>query len=169
MWASEHEKISKTEFFLEYFVNNERILKKYSLTHDIKYIMMWRNIFSCIYGWMIIMDEQNKKMKNWNWWKTKMDKKLKWMNTTCLQPRIMCQCKLYLFTTKRSMSTKTLPIHLQEVCSHWELNNMRLHILNTISHCFAFEFNLSNLLCLRWFLPLEEKNRIISPISTRTY
>ncbi len=48
------------------------------------------------YGWNIIMDEKNgwkknkiKEMKNWNQWKTKMDKqnimdeKLKWMNTTC--------------------------------------------------------------------------------------
>jgi hypothetical protein len=48
-------------------------------------------------------------------------------------------------------------------------NNMRVHILNTISHYFLFEFNLSNLLCLRSFLPLEEENYTFSPISTWIY
>jgi hypothetical protein len=83
-----------------------------------------------------------------------------------LQPRVMCKCKFYLFTTKKSMLTETLHVHLQEACSHWLLKNMRLHILNTISHCFVFEFSSSNLLCLRSFLPLEEENYILSPIST---
>ncbi len=30
-----------------------------------------------------------------------MDENIKWMNTTYSQPRVMCQCKLYFFTTKR--------------------------------------------------------------------
>jgi hypothetical protein len=34
---------------------------------------------------------------------------------------------------------------------------MRPYILNTISHYFLFEFNLSNLLHLRSLLPLEER------------
>jgi hypothetical protein len=58
-WTSEHEQVNKTDFFLEYFVNIEKILKEYSLTHDIEYIMMWRIILSCVYGWMIIMDEKD--------------------------------------------------------------------------------------------------------------
>jgi len=36
-------------------------------------------IFYHVDGWMIIMEEQNK-----------MDEKLKWMNTTCSQPRVIC-------------------------------------------------------------------------------
>jgi hypothetical protein len=147
-WASEHEQVNK----IKYFINIKRILKEYSLTHDIQYIMMWRNIYH------VYMDEQLKKL-----WKIKMDEH------NLLQPRVMRQCKLYLFTTKRSMLTETLPIHLQEACSHWLLNNMRLHILSTISHCFVFEFNSSNLLHLRSFLPLKEENYILSPISTQTY
>jgi hypothetical protein len=127
------------------------------------------------------MDEQNKRDEKLKW-KKKMDEKLKWMNTTYLQPIVMCQCKLYLFTTKRFTSIETLPVHLQEVCSHWELkhylfiskkyvpignwNNMKPHILKNISHCFLFEFSLSNLLRLRSFLPLEEENCIFPPIST---
>ncbi len=40
---------------------------------------------------------------------------------------------------------------------------MKLHILYTISTCFLFEFNLSNLLCLGAFSLLEESNCIFSP------
>jgi hypothetical protein len=47
-WRLKHEQINK----IEYFVNIERILEKYSLTHDIQYIMMWRNIYH------VYMDEQ---------------------------------------------------------------------------------------------------------------
>jgi hypothetical protein len=48
----EHEQVHKIESFLEYFVNIKIILKKYSLTHDILYIMMWRNIYH------VYMDER---------------------------------------------------------------------------------------------------------------
>jgi hypothetical protein len=37
-----------------------------------------------------------------------LDEKLKWINTTCSQPRVMCQCKLYFFTTKRFVLIETL-------------------------------------------------------------
>ncbi len=57
----------------------------------------------------------------------KVDEKLKWMNTTYLEPIVMCQCKLYLFTTKRFVSTETLHGHLQEICSHWELKQYEAH------------------------------------------
>jgi len=68
----------------------------------------------------------------------------------------MFQQKHYLFISKRFV-----PI------GNW--NNMKAHILNTISHYFLFEFSLSNLLNLRSFLPLEEENCSLSPISTQTY
>jgi len=42
--------VNKTESFLEYFANVKRILEKYSLTHDIEYIMMWKNILSHVHG-----------------------------------------------------------------------------------------------------------------------
>jgi hypothetical protein len=48
---------------------------------------------------------------------TKMDEKLKWkskikwVNTTCSQLRVMCQCKHYFFTTKRFVSIETLHVH----------------------------------------------------------
>jgi hypothetical protein len=61
----------------EFFANVEGILEKYSLTHGIEYIMMWKNILSHVHRWIIIMDEKRwmnkiKEMKNWNEWKTKM-------------------------------------------------------------------------------------------------
>ncbi len=42
---------------------------------------------------------------------------------------------------------------------------MKLHIFYTISTCFLFEFNLSNLLCLGAPLLLEESNCIFFPFS----
>ncbi len=42
--------MSRIEFVLEYFANVKRILEKYSLTHGIEYIMMWKNIFSHVHG-----------------------------------------------------------------------------------------------------------------------
>jgi hypothetical protein len=50
MWEHEHEQVSRIEFFWEYFIDIEGILKKYSLTHGIKYIMMWRNILPHVHG-----------------------------------------------------------------------------------------------------------------------
>jgi hypothetical protein len=105
---------------------------------------------------------------NKNGWKLKWMNKIKRMkilemeeqNKMMKQPittKNMFPCKLYLFTTKRSTLIETLHVHIQEVCSHWLLNNMRLHIFNTISHCFVFEFSSSNFLHLRSFLPLEKK------------
>jgi hypothetical protein len=37
--------VSKIESFLEHFVDIKKILKEYSLTHDTKYSMMWRNTY----------------------------------------------------------------------------------------------------------------------------
>jgi hypothetical protein len=42
--------MSKKKIKLEYFVDVEGILEKYSLTHSIKYIMMWRNIVPHVHG-----------------------------------------------------------------------------------------------------------------------
>jgi hypothetical protein len=97
------------------------------------------------YGWNIIMDEKIKGMTFWF-----MDEKLKWMskikwmknwngwtqhvdnqklcanvNSTSSQPRGLYQPKHYLFISKRYV-----PI--------WNWNNMRPHILNTISPWFFF-------------------------------
>jgi len=57
------------------------------------------------------------------------------------------------------ISKKYVPI------GNW--NNMRPHIFNTISHYFLFEFNLSNLLRLISFLPLEEENCILFPFQPK--
>jgi hypothetical protein len=108
---------------------------------------------------------------------TKMDEKPKWKNNikwmknsngwTKLHNQELCANVNYnLFTTKRFVLTKTLHVHLQEVCSHWELKEYEVAHFNTISHRFLFEFSLSNLLHLKSFLPLEEKNYILFPIST---
>jgi hypothetical protein len=71
------------------------------------------------------------------------------MNKTSSQPRGMCQLKHHMFIFK-----SYVPIR------NWD--NMRPHILYTISTYFLFEFSLSNLLCLRTFLLLEESNYILS-------
>ncbi len=98
--------------------------------------------------------------------------------------------QIYLFTTERYVSIQTPNVHLQEVCvnqntifssprvmcqsnhhlfiskkyapiRNW--NNMRPHIIYTISTCFLFEFNLSKLLCIGSFLLLEESKCILPP------
>jgi hypothetical protein len=120
----------------------------------------------------------------------KINEQNKRMKETCSQPRVMCQSKFYPFTTERYVFIKTPLVHLQEVCvnrnttfsfprcmcqlkhhlfiskryvpiRNWD--NMKLHILYTISTCFLFQFNLSNLLCLGSFLLLEELNCIFLP------
>ncbi len=96
-----------------------------SLTHGIEYCMTWRNILPHVQGWTI-----------------KMNDKWKRVNKTYPQPRGMCQPKHHVFISKRYVSIR-----------NW--NNMQSHILYTISIYFLFEFNLSNLLCLRAFLLLE--------------
>jgi hypothetical protein len=42
--------MSKNEYFKKYFVDIERILEEYLLTHGIENIMTWRNILPCVYG-----------------------------------------------------------------------------------------------------------------------
>jgi hypothetical protein len=94
------------------------------------------------------MDEQK------NGWKIKIDEKKRWSkhvynqelcvdpNIICSQLKGMCQLKHHMF-----ISNKYVPIR------NWD--NMRPHILYTISTYFLFEFNLLNLLCLRTFLLFE--------------
>ncbi len=69
-------------------------------------------------------------------------------NFTSSQLRGMCQLKHHMFISKRYVPIK-----------NWD--NMKPHIL--YSNCFLFEFNLSNLLCLKAFLLIEESNCILSP------
>jgi len=57
------------------------------------------------------------------------------MNKTFSQPTVMCQSKLYIFTTKRYVSIETPHVHLQEACSHKELKQYE------IAH-FLYRFNL---------------------------
>ncbi len=71
-------------------------------------------------------------------------------NTVFSQLRGMYQPKHHLFISKRYV-----PIR------NW--NNTRSHILYTISTCFLFGFNLSNLLCLKAILILEESYYIFPP------
>jgi hypothetical protein len=125
--------------------------------------------------------------EKWNRWTKKR------MKETCSQPKIMCQSKLYLFTTKRYVLIETPPIHLQEVCVSQNINsssrrnicqskhhlffskryvpirnwnNMRLHILYThFNLVFKFKFSFLDLLCLGPFLLLEKSNYIFSPSS----
>ncbi len=111
---------------------------------------------SHVHGWNIIMDEKdgwiklNGKAKLNGWTQYVRNQELcANVNSTSSQPRGLCQSKHYLFISKRYV-----PI------GNW--NNMKPHILNTISH-LLFEFNLSNLLCLRSFLSLEKKNYIFPP------
>jgi hypothetical protein len=51
-----------------------------------------------------------------------------------------------LFKTKRYVSTKTLHVHLQKVCSHWELKQYESAHSQYHFTFFKFEFSLSNLL-----------------------
>jgi hypothetical protein len=48
--AFEHECMNKTEFFLEYFIRVNKILKEYFLTRRIKSSLTWRNILSRVHG-----------------------------------------------------------------------------------------------------------------------
>jgi hypothetical protein len=121
------------------------------------------------YGWSITMDEKDGwklKLINNKGQKTKMDEKLKWMNITYLQlmvmcyvnstssqPRSLCQLKHY-YSSPRSM----FPLRIETIWGHTSL--IPFHIV------FLFEFSLSNLLRLISFLPFEEENCILSPIST---
>jgi hypothetical protein len=52
----------------------------------------------------------------------KINEQKKRMKKTYSQPRIMCQSKLYLFTTKRYVLIETPPIHLKEVCVNRNIN-----------------------------------------------
>jgi hypothetical protein len=120
--------------------------------------------FPCVHGWNIIMDENKKRnnktkwMKNWNGW------------TQLVHNQELCANVNYnLFTTKRFLSTETLHVHLQEVCSHWELKQYEATHSHNHFAFFLIELNLSNLLHLRSFFPLEEENYIISPISIWNY
>lgn len=62
----------------------------------------------------------------------------------------MCQLKHDMFIFKKYVPIK-----------NWD--NRRLHILNTISTFFLFEFSLSNLLHLGLFLLCEKENYIFPP------
>jgi hypothetical protein len=42
--------VSISESFLEYFVDVNKIFKEYSLTHETKYLVTWKNIFSHVHG-----------------------------------------------------------------------------------------------------------------------
>jgi hypothetical protein len=88
MWIGEHEQVNKTESFLEYFVNIEGISKEYSLTWHIIYHDIEEYFATCTW------------MKKINWVKREMDEKLKWVNTICSQPKVMCECKIYLLQLK---------------------------------------------------------------------
>jgi hypothetical protein len=46
----------------------------------------------------------------------KINEQKRMKQTKSSQPRVMCQFKLYLFTTDRYVSIETPPIHLQEAC-----------------------------------------------------
>jgi hypothetical protein len=54
-WANDYKQI-----FLEYFVDVNKIFKEYSLTHETKYLVTWKNIFPRVF-----MDEQYLWMKMW--------------------------------------------------------------------------------------------------------
>ncbi len=65
----------------------------------------------CLTTFLLLEGQNGWKIKRWT----------KRMNKTYSQPKVMCQSKLYLFTTKRYVSIETPLVHLQEVCSHKEL------------------------------------------------
>ncbi len=51
-WTSEHEQL----FFGIFYWHWQNILE-IDLTHGIKYLVMWKNILPCVYGWKMRMDE----------------------------------------------------------------------------------------------------------------
>jgi len=83
------------------------------------------------------------------------------MNKTCSKQRIICQSKLYLFTTKRHVSTKTPLVHLQEICSHKELR--QYEITHYLFNLFSTSIQSFKPLMSWTFLLLEESNCILSP------
>jgi hypothetical protein len=44
------EHASMNNFFLEYFIDVNKIFWENYLTHGIEYLVMWRNILSCVHG-----------------------------------------------------------------------------------------------------------------------
>jgi hypothetical protein len=139
-WASEQDRI-----FFEIFYWPQKNIGRYFLTHGKEYIMMWRNILPHVHGWTKLWMKHNN-----GWTQPICNQKLcANVNSTSSQPKGLCQLKHYMFISKRYVPIGNY--------------NMRPHILNTISPYFLFEFSLSNLLCLRSFLPLEEKNCIFPP------
>jgi hypothetical protein len=88
------------------------------------------------------------------------------MKKTCSKQKIMCQSKLYLFTTKKHVSTKTPLIHFQEVCSHKELR--RYETTHSLFNLFftsiqSFKPLMSWSILATWRIKLHS-----SPLSTRT-
>ncbi len=65
-WVGEHEQGSKTKSFFKYFSHVDRIFKEYFATPRTKYLVMWKDILSCVmnewYLWMKMW------MKNENGW-----------------------------------------------------------------------------------------------------
>jgi len=55
---------------------------------------------------------EQKMDENMKWMKNKIDEPKK-MNTTCSQPRVMCQYKLYLFMIENYVSIKTPHVHFK--------------------------------------------------------
>jgi hypothetical protein len=108
-------------------------------------------------------------------------------NSTHSQPRIMCQSKFYPFTTKRYVFIETPFVHFQEICVNWNIafssprgmcqlkhhlfiskryvpirnwNNMKLHILYTISTYFfvwiqSFKPLMSRVILATWGIKLH--------------
>ncbi len=100
-----------------------------------------------------------------------MDEKMKWMKnkinepkrktTTCLQPIVMCQFKLYLFTTESYVSIETPPVHFKKYVPIRNWDNMRSHILYTISIFYYLNssFQTSNVYNHFWY---SKNNYIVS-------
>ncbi len=103
------------------------------------------NILSHVHGWT------KKWMKNITRWTQYVHNQQLCVNpnSTCSQLRGMCQLKHHMFISKRYV-----PIR------NW--NNMKSHILYTISTYFLLEFNISSLLCIGAFLLLKKTNYVLS-------
>ncbi len=100
-----------------------------------------------------------------------------WMNNKNGWKKCTKKIEHNMFTTNSYVLIQTLHVQNRKVCvnrnttcsfpkkyvpvRNW--NNMKSHILYTISTCFLLEFNLSNLLCLKAFLLLKESYCILSP------
>ncbi len=79
------------------------------IQHDFTGIQSFKPLMSR----SILVTWRIKWIKNKSIWKK--------MSKTYSQQRVMCQSKLYLFTSERHVSIETSHVHLQEVCSHKEL------------------------------------------------